>query len=316
MNAVIDCKKCGVKFGRAQNLEKHLKKKIPCDRVLKCEKCNKIFRHKGNLKKHMNRKTPCEPIQGDPTKRTPENACHFCYKKFKSKYSLKNHFNVCKIKNGGMALLFKKVERLEKENREMKEQLIKNGTIINQQNAQKIQNIDTNIENQINNHTNTVFNFTLINFGEGQDEIVKILAQEAPKILSADQQLDAPLVRQIQDRIIGLVMKVHRNSEQKSLQNIYVTDPEKPKDNAFVYEDGKWKITDWNKLNKTILSNLYNNLVSAKIKKKQDKLKVMKHIFVEGGCGDSKTIEKMTDDDVAKMYLEIGNKLNFKTISL
>lgn len=215
-----------------------------------------------------------------------------------------------------MALLFKKVERLEKENREMKEQLIKNGTIINQQNAQKIQNIDTNIENQINNHTNTVFNFTLINFGEGQDEIVKILAQEAPKILSADQQLDAPLVRQIQDRIIGLVMKVHRNSEQKSLQNIYVTDPEKPKDNAFVYEDGKWKITDWNKLNKTILSNLYNNLVSAKIKKKQDKLKVMKHIFVEGGCGDSKTIEKMTDDDVAKMYLEIGNKLNFKTISL
>lgn len=316
MNTTIECKKCGTKFGTIQNLENHTKKKIPCDRVLKCEKCNKIFKHKGHLNTHMNRKTPCEPIQGDPTKQTPENACHFCYKKFKSKYSLKNHFNVCKIKNGGMALLFKKVERLEKENKEMKEQLIKNGTIVHQQNAQKIQNIDTNIETQnIANHNNTVFNFTLINFGEGQEEIVKILAQEAPKILSAEQQMDVPLVKQIQDRIIGLVMKVHRNPEQKSLQNIYVTDPEKPKDNAFTYEEGKWKITDWDKLNKQLMNNLYNNLVLAKIKK-QDKLKVIKHIFVEGGCGNSEMIEKMTDDDVAEMYLEIGDKLNFKTISL
>ena len=309
-----ECKKCGIKFGSFQNLEKHLNKKIPCNRTLKCEKCNKIFKHKGHLNSHMNRKTPCEPIQGDPTKKTPENACHFCYKKFKSKYNLKKHFNICKIKNGGMGLLFKKVERLEKENRAMKEQLIKGGQIIINRNNQ---NIDTNIETQnISNHTNTVFNFTLINFGEGQEEIVKILEHEAPKLLGADQQTDIPIVKQIQDRIIGLIMKVHRNPEQKSLQNIYVTDPEKPKDNAFMYEEGKWIITDWNKLNKNILNNLYNNLVSAKIKPKQDKLKVIKHIFVEGGCGDSKTIEKMTDDDVAEMYLEIGNKLNFKTITL
>ena len=210
-----------------------------------------------------------------------------------------------------MALLFKKVEKLEKENKEMKERITSGVTkmIVNGNN----QNIKTQ---NISNHNNTTFNFTLINFGEGQEEIVKILSMEAPGILSTEQQMDAPLVRQIQDRIIGLVMKVHRNPAQKELQNIYVTDVEKPNDNAFMYEDGKWKITDWNKLNKMILNNLYNNLVSTKIKKKQDKLKVMKHIFVESGCGDNETIQKMSDDDVAEMYLEIGGKLNFKTISV
>jgi len=42
----------------------------------------------------------------------------------------------------------------------------------------------------------------------------------------------------------------------------------------------------------------------------------MKHMFIAGGCGDRKTIQKMSDDAVAEMYLEIGEKLNFKTISL
>lgn len=316
MNVSLKCEKCKIKFGTIQNLENHLKKKIPCDRILKCNKCDKTFNHKGHLTAHQNRKTPCEPIQGDPTKRTPENACHFCYKKFKSKYSLKNHFGVCKIKNGGMALLFKKVERLERENKEMKEQITKSDTKMIVNGGYQNQHITQNIETQnIVNHTNTTFNFTLINFGEGQEEIVKILAQEIEK-LRLDSRDDIPYIKQVKDRIIGLVMQVHRNPEQKELQNIYVTDPESPKDNAFFYEDGKWKITDWGKLNSKVLRNLYNNLERSKLHKREDKLEVMKHIFVAGGCGDRETIKKMTDDDVSEMYLEIGNKLNFKTISM
>lgn len=311
MNTPITCIGCKMNFGTIQNLEKHLNKKIPCGRVLKCKTCNKVFKHKGNLRRHMNRKTPCEPIQGDPTKQTPENTCHFCYKKFKNKYSLKNHYNTCKIKNGGMVLLFKKVEQLEKENREMKKQLDKNTNT-----PSIIQNIKTQNIVNIANHTNTTFNFTLINFNEGREETIKMLTQEAPRILGADVRVDTSLSKQIQDRIIGLVMKVHRNPEKRELQNIYVTDLTEPKNNAFVYEDGKWNITDWNMLNKKILNNLYNNLVDTKIKSKQDKLKIMKHIFVTSGCGDVHTIDKMSDEDVAEMYLSIGKKLKFKTITL
>lgn len=304
----LHCKKCKKKFGTFQNLEKHTKKKIPCDRVLKCDKCEKIFTHKGNLNKHVSRKTSCEPIQGDPTQTTPESSCHFCYKKFKWKYGLKNHYGICKIKNGGMSLLFKKVELLEQENKIIKTQLSSSGNII-------INGSKNNVH-KTENHNTAIFNFTIVNFGDGQDTMVDILSREAPKILEAERQFDSPLIKQIQDRIVGLIMKIHRNPSRKELQNVYVTDPQQKDNNSFIYEEGKWTITDWDKLNKKILSNLYNNLVSAKIKSKQDKLKVMKHIFVESGCGDSETVDKMSDGDVADMYLKIGKKLEFATISL
>jgi hypothetical protein len=318
MDQTNKCKKCKNVFSTPSNLDKHSKKARPCNSVFKCNKCDKMFKYKSDLVKHQNRKTPCDPIQGDPTKQTPKNTCHFCYKKLSSKYSLKNHFNNCKIKNGGMALLFKKVKdqgekikHMEKENKEMKEQISKTpcaNMIVNGSG----QNIETQ---NIANHINTTFNFTLINFGEGQEEIVKILAQEIQK-LGLDGREDIPYIKQVKDRIIGLVMQVHRNPEQKELQNIYVTNPESTNDNAFFYEEGKWKITDWSKLNSKVLRNLYNNLERSKLHKKKDKLEVMKHIFVISGCGDRDTIKKMTDDDVTEMYLEIGNKLNFKTISL
>lgn len=309
---VPECRKCGKKFSTGQKLERHMNKKISCDRVIKCEKCNRIFSRTNDLKKHQERKTPCEPIQGDPTKETPENTCHFCYKKFKSKYILKNHYNVCKIKNGGMSLLFNEVKRLKEQI-----EVLQSAQKTTVQGNQNVQNIETqNIETQnIANHNNTVFNFTLINFGEGQKEIVKILTKEIEK-LGVNENPDVPYIKQVKDRIIGLVMQIHRNPEQKELQNIYVTDPGQQKDNAFFYEDGKWQIGDWDKLNKTILRNLYDNIYDSNLHKKEDKLDIIKHIFVSGGCGDIKTIQKMTDDDLAEMYLEIGTKLNFKTITL
>ena len=95
-------------------------KKIPCDRKLKCDKCNIIFKNISNLKRHINRKNPCEPITGDPTQPTPMNTCHFCYRKFAHKQSLHNHFNTCKIKNGGMDLLFKKIEELTDEVKQLR----------------------------------------------------------------------------------------------------------------------------------------------------------------------------------------------------
>ena len=156
MNRTPQCKKCERKFSTASNLEKHLKKKIPCNRVLKCEKCEKVFKYESEFKKHQDRKTPCEPIQGDPTKETPENTCHFCYKKFKSKYILKNHHNVCKIKNGGIALLFNEVKKLEQHVKELE---LENKN--NEKNIQRIKELELenkNLkENCNNNYTGCVY---------------------------------------------------------------------------------------------------------------------------------------------------------------
>jgi len=230
------CKRCNKVFSTIGNLDKHSKKARMCNKIIQCNKCNKMFKYNSDLLKHQNRKTPCDPIQGDPTKQTPKNTCHFCYKKLSTKQSVRRHFNTCKIKNGGMALLFKKVQQqdekikqIEKENKKMKEQIAQGGAKMIVHGDQNNQNIETQ---NIANHNNTTFNFTLINFGEGQAEIVKILAQEIQK-LGIEGREDMPYIKQVKDRIIGLVMQVHRNPEQKELQNVYVTDPEKPKDNAF-----------------------------------------------------------------------------------
>jgi len=119
------CNKCHVEFKTDQNLIAHLKRKIPCNRKLECTRCNKFFKHKGDYNRHLQRKTPCEPILGntqEPIKNS--RTCHFCHKEFKNKYTLHRHFGTCKIRNGNMPLLFKKIqdcreriEKLEKENK-------------------------------------------------------------------------------------------------------------------------------------------------------------------------------------------------------
>jgi hypothetical protein len=163
------CKRCNRKFGTLQKLERHAKKKIPCDRTLECEKCNKEFKQLGHLKKHQNRKTPCEPIQGDPTVKVGPDTCIYCRKVFKSKYNVKAHLGVCKIKNGGMEILFDEVKRLKEENKKIQEKV--KGL---EQKQSQVQNITNNIETQ-NNHFGHTFNFNFVSFGEGTEVIENIL---------------------------------------------------------------------------------------------------------------------------------------------
>lgn len=48
------CVKCNKKFKTNQDLNRHLSRKIPCDRILKCCKCDKVFKTKFNLERHKN----------------------------------------------------------------------------------------------------------------------------------------------------------------------------------------------------------------------------------------------------------------------
>ena len=104
-------------------------------RVLKCDNCDKLFRDDNDFQRHKNRKTPC---LANELKLEDKNKphCIYCNRIFTKVSSLNRHFNRCPIKNGGVEILTRKIEkRLEeieqnhaeeiKEIKELKNQLLR-----------------------------------------------------------------------------------------------------------------------------------------------------------------------------------------------
>ena len=55
-----DCNLCNKIFSRQIDLDRHMKRKIPCNRKLICPRCFKVFGHKTQYNTHINRKILCE----------------------------------------------------------------------------------------------------------------------------------------------------------------------------------------------------------------------------------------------------------------
>jgi len=55
----IVCDKCDKIFKRNIDLNRHMNRKIPCDRKLECNRCFKIFDHKHHLLSHINKINKC-----------------------------------------------------------------------------------------------------------------------------------------------------------------------------------------------------------------------------------------------------------------
>lgn len=310
MNMVPKCDKCNSTFSSFQMLEKHSRRKYPCDRKLECNICKKTFATSSSLKRHLGRKTPCEPIQGNPLEKTPENSCHFCYKRFASKQSLRRHFNTCEIKNGGMRLLFDKVTQLTKMNEDMMNEIktLKCG--------KNITGNDNIMNTYINSpHNNTTLNFHIQSYDSEQhiDFLGEALKRVLPGILGLPVREDIPRISQVQDRIQQILMACYRNPEHKEMQNVYVLDAQTKKENAFVYQEGNWKLRDWEKLSVELVQKI--RLHASMIRTKNDILKVMKHIMILAGS-DVPTVEKMTVKQMQALYKDIGEKLKFETIIL
>jgi hypothetical protein len=89
----------------------------------KCYECGKYFRDSYDLKKHKNRKTPCLIRNIDEENKSNPYRCIYCNKILKNKRNLIKHYDSCKIKNGGLDILYEKIkheEKLQKENEELK----------------------------------------------------------------------------------------------------------------------------------------------------------------------------------------------------
>jgi hypothetical protein len=53
------CEICNKRFERKTHLDRHVSRKIPCDRKLNCPKCFKDFGQTSDLNRHLNKKIPC-----------------------------------------------------------------------------------------------------------------------------------------------------------------------------------------------------------------------------------------------------------------
>lgn len=76
----------------------------------KCYNCGKTFRNEAEYNRHKNRKTPCLIRDIKQEDLMNPNRCIYCNKIYSKKEHLTRHHKTCKIKNGGMNMLFDKVK--------------------------------------------------------------------------------------------------------------------------------------------------------------------------------------------------------------
>ena len=248
----FSCEKCGRELKTLKTLERHMNRKIPCDKIYKCPKCNKEFKLKKRYTEHLKRKTPCKPIQGNPTEEIddPKRTCNYCYKKFTQFSSLKRHYKTCKVKNGGMRMLFGTIMKEQKrEINKLKKKIA--GMEKNQKNQVipvAVNNINNNINNTINNTVNNTINLNVnilgYNSSESHDKIRNHFRGHALRIMDGPLDENAGNL-QIINKIDAMIKNSYRNNEIPETQNIFVEKKE-DKNVVFKYINLKWIIDDWN----------------------------------------------------------------------
>lgn len=286
------CKKCGKTFSTMSSMQRHMNKKNSCTKVHRCKVCNETFKFATLLKKHQQRITPCVLIHGDVNKEVPSNACRFCLKLLSTPYSLNRHYKHCKIKNGNMDVLFKTIDNMNK-----KLKLIKNKS----KPPAKI---------TVNNHFNTQILIQFANYGD--------MSTRHRMVYAARDYVQAVIKNGIQctednvcKQIEGLVMAVHRNQENRDLQNVYVQDPNdmESKDNAFMYKKNKWESGDWRTVSRLIFSEMYNCIMNSPLGQKNKLFNKVATVLGKYGHGYNSDTAHPKD-----LITTIGKKLTFDSI--
>ena len=299
------CTKCEKVFSTVQKLNCHIERKIPCDRIMKCAKCNKEFARLSHYNQHQKRKTTCAPIKGDPTVQISPLTCIYCIKAFKSKYSLTNHYNICKIKNGGMNLLFDEINRLSAENKEMKKEL------------KKIQRTTTiNIDNSrvINNHTNVELNINFVCANTFSDYVIEFLKEETIKLLTAKENENKPVGELATKFLTQMIASLHRNPERPTFQGIYANDTSDDANEAFVHFAHGWIKTNWCNARYGTVHTICDPLSADPEVKESDKREVIECAKGAANYMGITPNEIFKEEDIKYLNKTAGDILAFDTI--
>jgi hypothetical protein len=192
------CSKCNKTFCSNKTLQKHLEKKIPCDRKIKCDKCGKTFGDITQLKRHSeNRKTPCEAIVGNvpPVIRKDDIKCQFCGRTFTTEARLNNHIDKCKIATNKKVFHEGNMVRGEEAlYAVIKDELRETRKQFNMA-MEAIANKPTNTT-IVNNNIENTFNIMVNNFDGiqrtdhiGYEDLIKVLGGDLPQIVPTVTQL-------------------------------------------------------------------------------------------------------------------------------
>jgi len=236
----------------------------------KCERCNKVFNRKCNYDYHISRKYKCKI---DATNKNAENnlpkaennlqntennleiiKCEYCNKTFSTIYTCSRHKNTCKSKNNKLNDLYvellkqlklqqeqiqnqnNKINVLEKENKKIKDKLLKPNKINNTTNNITNNNTTNNNNKIINNYINILpFAYTTklyslpAKLDMGEEKIDHINKSHLYKMLN-DWKLS----------IQNLIKDVHFNENVPENSNVYI--PNIKNNYIMVYDGINWNL--------------------------------------------------------------------------
>ena len=268
------CEKCGKEFAYNSLFNKHLNKKIPCDKITTLDKHTsaellKIYNsHVHKIKQKINKSN--------------NKQCYFCYNTYATKVTLKTHLNKsCKEK--------KKLET-EKEKIKSKYDTIKLKELLNKtkKNNKNNKNIINNTQNITNNITNITNNLTLQLQVKtfGKEDLSHITLEDYKKCL--------------EKRFPGLfeyIKLVHFNKNAPQNHNILLTN-ERSKF-IKVYREGKFKREYKDEIIEDILNN---NMFRLEEKAEELKNSVGNRIIKEHN--EFKKIYYKNDKNIIKRNME------------
>ena len=299
------CNKCGKVFSSTGNLNKHKRKKVPCNRVDKCPTCERIFNTPARLKRHRDRKIPCTP----PQVKNTENVCEHCNKTLSTAWNLKNHLKKCKVKRGGVSHLLKIIEEKDKKAAEQMERLQRQVNMLVMERNISVANNNGTINNNCinNNHYNTTLNINLVNYKENST-MLKMMEVATEYIKGMDLTAE-PTPENIAKQIVQLVVKIHRNPEHKELQNIYVQDIHN-KGDAFIYNNDKWNESSWEVVSALVMSQLHTYTMNTYMHNKSELLAEIANVL----CAYNKHSSSKISDYHRNILHKIAMKLTFDSI--
>jgi len=258
------CSKCGKGFDRKDNLDRHLKKKNPCDVVknegkYKCINCERRFKFRNNLTIHI--KNNCQDID------TYE--CDICGKQFQTKYHYDKHITEICLKN--YQLLQEKNKELEETIKVLTEQITANqhtnlsdniqNNIVNSNNTTN--NTTNNITNNTNNITNNTINININEFGK--EKISNFLINKFLEIIKDEPQLIIPKFFKV----------MHIDSEEN--RNIYM--PNNKNTKIYIFSNNKWQEREKSTIFKELCDQKFSQVTDLMHKHKKLIVPVGKYYY-------------------------------------